>query len=36
MAAGLALLASAARGGEPPHDVTFSEDFDELWATLRD
>ena len=32
----LAVLASAARAGEPPHDVTCSEDFDELWATLRD
>ncbi|MEJ5153610.1 S41 family peptidase [Gluconobacter wancherniae] len=30
---GVAFLATAARA-EPPHDVTFAEDFDELWRTL--
>ena len=27
-------VARAARGAEPPHDVSFAEDFDELWTTL--
>jgi len=31
---GLALVATAAWAGEPPRDVTFLDDFDELWRTL--
>lgn len=31
---GLAFVATAGWAIEPPHDVTFVEDFDELWRTL--
>ena len=29
-------ISSAAWAAEPDHDVTFLNDFDELWETLRD
>lgn len=31
---GIALAATPAWAAEPLHDVTFVEDFDELWRTL--
>ena len=40
LGAGLTLTAAAAspfgiaRAAEPPHDVSFAQDFDELWRTL--
>lgn len=34
LAAGSALLAQPARAAEPQRDITFVQDFDELWATL--
>ncbi|WP_239020287.1 S41 family peptidase [Novacetimonas pomaceti] len=33
-AAATSLAGRAVRAAEPPHDVTFVEDFDELWSTL--
>lgn len=38
LAAGLALpaLPLDVRAQEPPRDVTLAQDFDEMWATLRD
>lgn len=33
-AAGLSALAVQAVAQEPPHDITFAQDFDELWGTL--
>jgi carboxyl-terminal processing protease len=34
--AGVLLLASTAIAKAPPPDITFQQDFDELWETLRD
>lgn len=34
--AGIALAATPGWAAEPLHDVTFVEDFDELWQTLRE
>lgn len=34
--AGLALAATPSYGQEPEHDITYGQDFDELWETLRD
>lgn len=34
--AGLAFAGTAAIGQEPPRDITWAQDFDELWETLRD
>lgn len=33
---GLALAAAPVRGQEPERDITYGQDFDELWETLRD
>lgn len=40
VATGIGLIGAAGwpltslRAEEPPHDVTFAEDFEELWRTL--
>jgi len=36
LAGAAGLLAAPACAAEPAHDVSFAQDFDELWTTLRD